>query len=38
MMPAVKSFGKSHEINAYESVEALSVGVGRVETLGLLPN
>lgn len=38
MMPAVKSFGKGPEINAYESVEALSVGVGRVETLGLLPN
>ena len=38
MMSAVKSFDKGSEINAYESVEALSVGVGRVETLGLLPN
>lgn len=38
MMPAFKSFGKGSVINAYESVEALSVVVGRVETLGLLPN
>lgn len=32
MMSAVKSFGKGSEINDYESVSALSVGVGRVET------
>ncbi len=38
MMSAFKSFGKGSEISAYESVEALSVGVGRVETLGLLLN
>lgn len=38
MMSAVKSFDKGSEINAYESVDALSVRVGRVETLGLLPN
>ena len=38
MVSAFKSFGKGSEINACESVEALSVGVGRVETLGLLPN
>lgn len=38
MVSAFKSFGKCSEISAYESVDALSVGVGRVETLGLLPN
>ncbi|ACK47093.1 hypothetical protein Sbal223_2602 [Shewanella baltica OS223] len=38
MIPAFKSFGKGSVINAYESVEALSVWVGRVETLGILPN
>lgn len=38
MIQTLKSFVKDSEINAYESVEALLVGVGRVETLGLLLN